>query len=116
MTFDATLEKDNFRQLFKDNIDQFKEAVKLAFREALPSLPPEFKIIDREIYLELKPPFLPPPFNAISATITKELYYAEAKKIYNDFQNELFINKFNEEIENSVSDVNLVKVWDTWSK
>ena len=61
MTFDATLEKDNFRQLFKDNIDQFKEAVKLAFREALPSLPPEFKIIDREIYLELKPPFLPPP-------------------------------------------------------
>ena len=108
MAFDATL-KDNF----DDYIDKFKEAFKEAFREALPSLPPEFKILDREILLELTP-FS--PFKKVWVTITKELYYAEAKKIYNDWQDELFINKFNKEIENSVSDVNLVKVWDTWSK
>ena len=108
MAFDATL-KDNF----DDYIDKFKEASKEAFREALPSLPPEFEILDREILLELTP-FS--PFKKVAVTITKELYYAEAKKIYNDFQNELFINKFNKEIENSVSDVNLVKGPDGWSK
>ena len=103
MTFDGPIEKENF----DDNIDKFKEAFKVAFKEALSSLPPEFKILDREIYLELNP-FS--PFNAIASYITKKLYYAEARKIKNDFQNEPFIKKFNEEIEDSVSDVNLVKV------
>ena len=106
MTFDATLEKDNF----DDYIDKFKEAFNEAFREALPSLPPEFKILDREICLELTP-FS--PFKKVGVTITKWLYYAEAKKMKNDLQNELFVNKFNEEIENSITDVNLVSVSDS---
>ena len=103
MTFDAPMEKDNFN----DNIDKFKEAFNEAFKEALSSLPTEFKILDHEIDLELKP-FS--PFDGIAVYIIKGLYYAEVKTIKNDFQNELFINKFNAEIEDSVSDVNIVKV------
>ena len=103
MTFDGPMEKDNF----DDNVDKFKEAINEAFKEALPSLPSEFKILDHEIELELKPWS---PFDEIAVYITKGLYYAEVKTIKNDFQNELFINKFREEIEDSVSDVNIVKI------